>query len=67
VELARDHFQGLLPTDVVELAGYPEAQDPVVRVVRDGATIATIEYFQATDGGWLEDSVSRCTDADILG
>jgi hypothetical protein len=67
VELARQHFQGLLPTDVVELAGYADEGDPIVRVVRDGATIATIEYFQAQDGGWLEDSVSRCTDADILG
>jgi hypothetical protein len=67
VELARQHFQGLLPTDVVELAGYPDEDEPIVRVVRDGATIATIEYFRAADGGWLENSVSRCTDADIAG
>jgi hypothetical protein len=67
VDLARAHFQRLRDTDIVERAGYPESTIPVVRVVRDGQAIATIEYEPDGQGGWLTGTVSRCTDADIRG
>ena len=47
--------------DVVERAGYPEAGDaPVVRVVRDGRTVATVTLMPSDDGGWLVSTVSAC-------
>jgi len=67
VDLARAHFTGLRDTDIVERAGYPESTIPVVRVVRDGETIATVEYEPDGQGGWLQGTVRRCTDADIQG
>jgi hypothetical protein len=67
VDLARSHFEGLRPDDVIEQAGYPEATNVVVRVVRDAEIIATIEYWPDGQGGWLQQTVSRCQAADITG
>ncbi len=63
VDLARSRFDdviGLTDDDVVERAGYPESDQPVVRLVRDGKTMATIDYRPADGGGWLEETFSRC-------
>lgn len=63
VEIARDDLGsavGLRADDVVELAGYPEDEPPTVRLVRDGRVVATISYFETEQGGWLQDSLSRC-------
>ncbi len=67
VELARRDFEsalegGLEPDDVVERAGYPESDQPIVRLVRDDGVIATVEYRGAEGGGWLEETLSRCED-----
>jgi hypothetical protein len=45
VAQAREHFsERLKEGDLVEEAGYPQAQSPSVRVVRDGKVVATIHY-----------------------
>ena len=67
VELARTDFEsaldgGLEQDDVVERAGYPESDLPIVRLVRDDQVVATVEYRGADDGGWLEDTLSKCED-----
>jgi hypothetical protein len=65
VDLARAAFEGatggLEPDDVVERAGYPEWDEPIVRLVRAGAVVATVRYRAADDGGgWLQDTMSMC-------
>lgn len=40
----------LQPGDAVEIAGYPESQDPAIRVVRDGKVVAAL-WFQRTENG----------------
>jgi len=61
-EIVRAESEARLePGDVVELAGYPEARDaPVVRIVRDGRTIAAVTLLQSDDGGWLISTTSNC-------
>jgi hypothetical protein len=62
-EVARERFDsdfGLIEGDVVERAGYPDSETPIVRLVRDGRVLATISYRRAGDGGWLEDTMSKC-------
>ena len=47
--------------DVVELAGYPDAEEsPAVRVVRDGSVVSVASLMPAEDGGWLVSTVTRC-------
>jgi hypothetical protein len=64
VDLARATFEsaigGLEPDDVAERAGYPEWDEPIVRLVRAGEVVATIRYREADDGGWLQDTMSMC-------
>jgi hypothetical protein len=67
VDLAKDHFQGLRATDLVRSVGYPQEEQPVVGVVRDGTTIATAEYLSDGEGGWLLSTVSRCQDSGLIG
>jgi hypothetical protein len=49
IEFVRSRVEGLLPSDTVERAGYPEAPNPAVRVVRDGAVVAGFELFVEGD------------------
>jgi hypothetical protein len=51
---------GLLPSDTVERAGYPEEASVRVRMVRDGETVVVVELSPANGGGWLVGSVSGC-------
>ncbi len=62
VQSGRDHLHGLEPGDVVEAAGYPEAETRQVRVVRDGEVIAVVEFFPDGQGGWLQVSGNACKD-----
>ncbi|HET9544217.1 MAG TPA: hypothetical protein VFO88_01430 [Gaiellaceae bacterium] len=51
----------LEPGDVVEAAGYPEAEGfSTVRVVRDGRVISTVDLVPTDDGGWLISTTSTC-------
>jgi hypothetical protein len=47
--------------DVVERAGYPDAEAPTYRLVRAGETLATVSLFEDGAGGWLADTVTGCS------
>lgn len=49
------------PGDVVRPAGYPEAETPLYRLVRDGEILATVELMDDGDGGWLPSTVDGCS------
>jgi hypothetical protein len=66
VDLARDHFQRLLDTDVVQLVSQGDEQ-ATVAVVRDGTTVATAVYDSDGQGGWLLSEVTRCQDSGLIG
>jgi hypothetical protein len=63
VEFVRSRVEGLLPSDVVERAGYPATPDPVVRLVRDGAVVGSFGLFRQF-GRW-EVSGAWCSELDI--
>jgi hypothetical protein len=61
VKLARKNLKGLRPNDTLELAGYPE--HPVgVRVVREGRTVAVVDFERTQDGGLLVAGGSGCSE-----
>ncbi len=66
VEIAREFFAPLREGDVVEPAGYPKAQHRLVRLVRDGETIAVAEYVDASfaggapRSGWIQNGYQAC-------
>jgi hypothetical protein len=60
VASARERLQGLEPDDLVEAAGYPEAQTPQVRVVRDGKVVAVVDFLDDGQGGWLLGGGEAC-------
>jgi hypothetical protein len=49
------------PGDVVEPAGYPKAESPEYRLVRDGEVLAVAELTDDGAGGWLEGQVNGCS------
>lgn len=51
VEFVRSRVEGLLPSDIVERAGWPEAPNPAVRVARDGAVVGSFE-LHLESGEW---------------
>lgn len=63
IEFVRTHLEGLLPSDVIERAGYPEAIDPVVRLVRDGAVVGSFGIHRQF-GEWTLDG-TWCSGIDI--
>lgn len=64
VDVARRAFErwGLRPTDVVERAGYPEGEETIVGVLRDGRVVATLQLQGDGSGGWLTSGTLACTD-----
>lgn len=66
VDIARSQLRGLAATDVVERAGYPLATgNQFVRVIRDGRTVAAVEYTPDGQGGWLIVGSNSCEGSDI--
>jgi hypothetical protein len=68
VDLGRQRFDGaygLQEGDVVERAGYPQADLQTVRLVRDGRVLATITYRGSEAGGWLEETMATCEDLQL--
>jgi hypothetical protein len=61
VQGATDDLEWLEPGDLVEAAGYPEAETRQVRVVRGGEVVAVLEYFPDGKGGWLQMSGNACS------
>ncbi|MGH2734088.1 MAG: hypothetical protein ACRDKZ_00800, partial [Actinomycetota bacterium] len=53
VELTRKHMKGIRPDDELDYSGYPEADNPSVRVVRNGRTAAVVSFQRAGDDGLL--------------
>jgi hypothetical protein len=53
-------FKNLESDDVVELAGYPDAEPPSTRVVRDGDVVANVSFLHADDGGVLVEGYGSC-------
>jgi hypothetical protein len=61
VEVVTSTISGLLPTDLIEPAGYPATTDEAnVRVVRDGDVVASYHLFPDSQGGWYIDSAQAC-------
>lgn len=62
VLIAAERFAPLEPGDEVQRAGYPEADNPLVRVVRDGQVTDVVEYIRDDAGvGWLETEHRKCS------
>jgi hypothetical protein len=60
VQVVRDHLSGLEFDDAVERASYPQSEQPVVRVVRDGGVVAKVVLRDDGQGGWLLDTLENC-------
>lgn len=60
VQVVRDHVSGIEFDDLIERAGYPDSQRPVIRVVRDGAVVGKVTLRDDGSGGWLDDTVEGC-------
>ena len=66
LDVARAQLRGLMPGDVVERAGYPEASGAkLVRVVRQGQVVAVLWYIDDGHGGWLIDHTWSCPGSDV--
>lgn len=63
IEAARAHLEDydLRPGDVLERAGYPEAETQRVRLVREGETLAVVDLFDDGAGRWLVGGVNGCS------
>ncbi|HXV56954.1 MAG TPA: hypothetical protein VD704_03725 [Gaiellaceae bacterium] len=63
IEAARSALAGygLRPDDVLERAGYPEAEALKVRLVREGETLAVADLFDDGAGKWLVGMVTGCS------
>lgn len=60
---ARKGLRGYMQErDIVEPAGYPEARERIYRLVRAGATLATVSLSRDGAGGWLADTVFGCSE-----
>ena len=63
VEVARRELgDSVHDGDVVEIGGYPEAANPIVRAVRDGNVVAAVYVFSVIEGGWLVQNLTWCVE-----
>ncbi|MGH2698004.1 MAG: hypothetical protein ACRDJL_02230 [Actinomycetota bacterium] len=60
VALVEESVQGLRADDVVELAGYPKADTPSVRIVRAGQVIGVFGFLEADDEGLELETSNLC-------
>lgn len=65
VAAARDYFDNFQEEDVVEIAGYPEGEPPVVRVARGEYVVASVGFLRADDGGVIIETHQLCAGAGI--
>jgi hypothetical protein len=67
VELSRTSITGagfsVRDDDVLERAGYPEAEGVLVRVVRSGRVVAIGRWQQDGRGGWIDRGAEYCEEA----
>jgi hypothetical protein len=66
LEAARKAVEGygLEPDDVLERAGYPEAEVARVRLVREGEPLALVDLIDDGTGKWLVSMVTGCSSLD---
>ncbi len=67
VTAVEESLKGLEPDDVVEVGGYPEADAPTVRVVRDEKVIGVYGFVEAEDRGLVRGGSSVCASAGLRG
>jgi len=60
IQVVKENVRGLQTDDLVEVAGYPEAEVPTVRVVRADRVIATFGFIRADDGGLAIETSDLC-------
>ncbi|MGH2700923.1 MAG: META domain-containing protein [Actinomycetota bacterium] len=65
VELVRQEVSGLRPSDILEAAGYPEQEQPAVRIVRDGDVVGVAGLTLTGEGGYLFGSFESCSSAGL--
>ena len=65
VAVVGESVEGLRPNDVIETAGYPEADPPVVRVLRNEKVIGAYSFLEADDGGLVLGGGSSCASAGL--
>jgi hypothetical protein len=67
VEMSRASIAGagfpVQDDDVLERAGYPEAEGALVRVVRSGSIVAIGRWQQDGRGGWIDRGAEYCEEA----
>ncbi|MBA3737366.1 MAG: hypothetical protein H0W97_02245 [Actinobacteria bacterium] len=67
VELSRTSIAGagfpVRDDDVLERAGYPEAEGVLVRVVRSGRVVAIGRWQQDGRGGWIDRGAEYCEES----
>jgi hypothetical protein len=61
-EAVEEMVKGLKPDDLVEPAGYPQADVPTVRIVRDSKVVGVIGFAETDDGLGIE-GTSTCDSA----
>jgi hypothetical protein len=47
-------------SDTLERAGYPDSIGPSYQLMRDGHTIARVQFESDLHGGWLPEQVDKC-------
>lgn len=65
VEVARQHLSGLEFDDEVERVGYPDGDQSVVRVVRDGDVVAIATFRDDGQDTWRVDTLVTCVNVQI--
>jgi hypothetical protein len=65
VEVTRQTVKGIQPDDRVEIAGYPEADDAKVSVVRDDTVIGVFSFLESEDGGLAIEGGESCASAGL--
>ena len=64
-EQVEKEVKGLKPDDVVEVAGYPRAEAPTVRIVRADTVVGVFGFLKAGDGGLTIQSADFCASAGL--
>jgi len=65
VGVARQHLSGLEYDDAVERAGYPEGDEPIVRVLRNGDVVAIATFGNDGQDGWPIETLVTCASVPI--
>jgi len=59
-DAVREQIPWLRPDDALDRAGYPKADPPRVRILREGRAFGIVTLQSDGQGGWLVETVDRC-------